>query len=287
MADTKIDTSGYNGALQRIGDYSGDNPMKQNTQNYNQFGYFLQGIDVTRQGIDQMTPYVPGVSRLFMHVVPPFMQVQFPTLTKNFKSYIETGYKSVDGISDLDVEFINIEGGFAQQSFNNVSHVRDSTEEITVQLYEMSGSPVRDFIETWITGVRDPRSGIAHYHGAIASGEVDYCEKNHTAEFVYYALDPTAKKIEYACLFAHCFPTRVQKSHLNYTSGTRGEVLLDVAFKVTKYEGRYVNDLAAYYLAKDNLNYNYLDFNPYRDGGAEESISYALDLQETAGASTT
>ena len=280
--------SNYDGSLQTGANFAGDY-MKKNTQNYNKFGYFLQGIDVTRQGIDQMTPYVPGVSRIFMHVVPPFMEVQFPQLSANFKSYVETGYKSVEGIQDMDVEFINIEGGFAQQSFNNVSHVRDTTEEITIQLYEMSGSPVRDFIETWITGVRDPRSGIAHYHGAIADGKLEYCEKNHTGEFVYYALDPTAKKIEYACMFAHCFPTRVQKSHLNYTSGTRSEVILDCTFKVTKYEGRYINDLAAYYLAKDNLNYNYLEFNPYRDGDgamrASVEAGYKLDLQTTAGAS--
>ena len=66
----------YDGSLQTGANMAGDY-MKQNTQNYNKFGYFLQGIDVTRQGIDQMTPYIPGVSRIFMHVVPPSMEMLF------------------------------------------------------------------------------------------------------------------------------------------------------------------------------------------------------------------
>lgn len=285
------------GTIQMAANSENNKYMRRNTKNFNKFGYFLQGIDVTRQGIDGMTPYVPGVSRIFMHVMPPFMleNDEMATIIKNFKSYLETGYKSVEGINDLDVEFITLEGGFAQQSFSNVSAVRETTDEITIQLYELAGSPVREALDTWITGVRDPRSGIAHYHGVLDDNEdYEYCEKNHTGEFVYYTLDPTGRKIEYACLFAHAFPTKVAKNHLNYTSGSRSEVTVDCTFKVTKYEGRYINDLAAYYLAKDQLEYNYLNFNPYRDTSegagttAESSVedAYQLDLPMREGASS-
>ena len=273
--------SDYNGTLQTGVDVASEH-MKHNTKNFNNFSYFLQGIDVTQQNLDQMTPYVPGVARFFMHTTPYFMANQYPEMTTNFKSYIETAYKSVEGIGDLDASFIDIEGGFAAQKFSNISSVTDSTDEITVQLYEQTGSPVREYLETWMTGARDPRSGIAHYHGGIDAG-IEYSEKYHTAEFVFYDLDPTARKIEYACMFAHAFPTKVGRSHLNYTSGSRGEVVMDVSFKVTKYEGQYINDLAAYYLIKDKLTYNYLKFNPYKDGGMAESVNsgYALTLGET------
>ena len=272
--------SDYDGTIQ-TGVSVANEYMKRNTKNYNNFSYFLQGIDVTQQNLDQMTPYVPGIARLFMLTTPYWMETQFPTMTKNFKSYIETGYKSVEGIGDLDADFIEIEGGWAAQKFSNISQVRDNTDEITIQLYEQTGSPVREFIETWMTGTRDSRNGVAHYHGGIDAG-IDYSEKNHTAEFVYFTMDPTARKIEYACMFAHCFPTKSPRSHLNYTSGSRGEVLMDLSFKTTKYESRYVNDLAAYYLIRDKLTYNYLNFNPYVDGGMDEAVgaAYALKLNE-------
>lgn len=239
--------------------------MRRNTKNYDELSYFLSGIDVTDQNLDQMTPYIPGLSRIYFHKTPYFMQKQFPTMTNNFRSYFETGYKSVEGINDIDVEFADYEGGWAGQKFSNVSLARDSTDEITVTLYELTGSPVREFIETWVTGVRDTRSGVAHYHGAVTTPNeegIAYSEKNHTGEFIYVCLDPTARFIEYACMFAHVFPSKVPKSHLNYTSGNRSEVTVDLSFKVTKYESKYINTIAAWYLANDTLKYNYLDFDP-------------------------
>ena len=267
------------GALQVAGGYGG-NYMKQNDKNYDGFKYFLEGIDVTDQNLDQMTPYVPGISRLYFHKVPYFMQIGFSDLTSNFRSYFETGYKSVSGIGNLTAEGVDIEGGWANQKFSNISTVRDETDTITVTLYEQTGSPVREFIETWMTGMRDPRSGVAHYHGHVTNpiqrdvttgdgqvGRVDYCERNHTGEFVYVDLDPTGRFIEYACLLAHVWPRVSPRDHLNYSSGNRDVVSLDLEFSVMKYEGKYINDIAAYYVAHDNLKYNYLDFNPMYSHG--------------------
>ena len=117
--------------------------MKRNTKDYNDLSYFISGIDVTQQNLDQLTPYIPGVSRLFMHRTPLFMEVGFPNLTRNFKSYIETGYKSISGIDSLQADFTPIDGGFAAQSFENISKVTDGSNTITVELWEQTGSPVR------------------------------------------------------------------------------------------------------------------------------------------------
>lgn len=259
--------------------------MRRNTKNYDELSYFLSGIDVTDQNLDQMTPYIPGLSRIYFHKTPYFMQKMFPEMTNNFRSYFETGYKSVDGINDIDVEFNTYEGGWAGQQFSNISIAKETTDTITVSLYELTGSPVREFIETWISGVRDPRSGVAHYHGGVATPKnegIAYSEKNHTGEMIYVCLDPTARYIEYACMFAHVIPSKVPKSHLNYTAGNRQEVSLDLEFKVTKYESKYINTIAAWYLANDTLKYNYLDFNPAYDdkawtgSGAYQSAGHAF-----------
>ena len=259
------------------------NYIRQNSKGYDSFKYFLEGIDVTDQNLDQLTPYTPGISRLYFHKVPKFMDQGFKDLTDHFRSYLETGYKSVQGIGNLTAESIDVEGGWANQKFSNISSVRDETDSITIELTEMTGSPVREFIETWLTGMRDPRSGVAHYHGQVETPTeegIEYCERNHTGEFIYVALDPTAQFIEYACLLAHVWPKNVPKEHLNYQSGQRDVVTMSLEFAATKYEGRYINDIAAYYLSKSNLKYNYLEFNPMHTTEGEE---LGLDAYMTSG----
>ena len=240
--------------------------IKSNSKSFEKFGYFLGGIDVTHQNLDQFTPYIKGVSRIFLHKPPAFMLKRYPEKTTSFKTYLETGYTSVDGISDISVDFTDFEGGFAGQQFSTVSLARDDTDTITIQLYELTGSPVREYLDTWITGTRDPRSGIAHYHGLIAEEGADYySERNHTAEMFYVNMDPTAMNIEYCCMFAHMFPTRVPKSHLNYEQGDRGNAQLDCEFKCSKYESPAINNIGAWYIANSTVNYNYLDFDPHVD----------------------
>ena len=237
--------------------------IKSNTKSFDKFGYFLGGIDVTHQNLDMFTPYIRGVSRIFLHKPPAFMQERFPDMTRRFKTYLETGYTSLDGLSDISVDFTDFEGGFAGQRYSTVSLARDETENITIQLYELTGSPIREYLDTWITGTRDPRSGIAHYHGVIAEKGADYySEKNHSAEMIYVNLDPTAINIEYCAMFAHMFPTRVPKAHLNYEKGNRDNALLDCEFRTTKYESPAINNIGAWYIANSNVNYNYLDFDP-------------------------
>lgn len=235
---------------------------KVNTKRYNKFSYFLGGIDVTDQNLELFVPYIQGVSRLFLYKPPIFMEKAYPEETTQFREYIETGYTRVDGISDISVDFVDFEGGFNGDKFSNVSQTHDDTDTLTVSLYEQSGSPVRNYVETWVSGVRDMRSGIAHYHGALAMNAVKYGERYHTAEFVYINLDPTAIELEYSCLFANCFPSKVPKGHLNYEKGNRDNVLMDLDFKTKKYESPAINMVGQNFLASSKIEYNYLHFTP-------------------------
>lgn len=242
--------------------------MVTNDGDYSKFSYFLTGVDVTSQNLDQMNPFIRGYARLFMYKKPYFMEKAFPELTNRFKSYIETGFRSVNGIGDIQVDFTTFEGGYTGQKFETVQIATDQTDTITIGLYEMSGSPCTEFLTTWITGVRDPRTGIAHYHGNVmgplddATDKIRYGEKNHTAEFVYFVTDPTGKFIEYACLLAHCFPEKVDRDQYNYDTNSHDATEIEVVLHCTKYESRYINDIAAYYLAIDTLKWSYLDFDP-------------------------
>ncbi len=259
----------------------GTNAINTNTKSFENFSYFLGGIDVTHQNLDQFTPYIRGVSRIFLHKPPLFMLSKYPDHTKRFKTYIETGYKQVDGIGDISVEFTTFEGGFNGQQFSTPQLARDDTESVTISVYELTGSPVREYIDTWVTGVRDIRSGIAHYHGAIEDGSVKYAEINHTAEFVYVTYDPTGLTPEYCCMFAHCFPRRVPKSHLNYETGNRDNVQMDLEFATTKYESPAINDIGVWYTLNSKINWNYLDFDPELNDtgymGASKGSVYSYD----------
>ena len=258
--------------------------IKSNTKSFDKFGYFLGGIDVTHQNLDQFTPYIRGVSRVFLHKPPAFMLERYPDMRRRFKTYLETGYTSLDGIGDISVDFTDFEGGFAGQRYSTVMLARDDTENVTIPVYELSRSPVREYLDTWVTGTRDPRSGIAHYHGVIAEkGAEYYSEKNHTAEMFYVNLDPTAINIEYCCMFAHMFPTRVPKAHLNYEKGNRDNALLDVEFRTTKYESPAINNIGAWYIANSNVNYNYLDFDPnvtVKGKGFNSAYTYDYGTEE-------
>ena len=258
-----------------------DGKVLKNTKTFENFSYFLGGIDVTHQNLDKFTPYIRGVSRIFLHKPPTFMNKLDSQMTKSFKTYLETGYKAVSGINDISVDFTTFEGGFAGQNFQTVQLARDDTESVTISVYELAGSPIREYLDTWVTGVRDPRSGIAHYHGLIekyfngnlAEG-LPYGEINHTAEFIYTTYDPTGLALEYACMFAHCFPRRVPKDHLNYESGNRGEVQMDLEFSAEKYESPAINDIGIWYTQNSKVNWNYLDFTPEYSVGNGESNGY-------------
>lgn len=237
--------------------------IKSNTKDYSKFSYWLGGVDVTQQNLDQFTPYIQGVSRIFMYQPPRYMDKMYRNETKRFKALVETGYTRIDGISDISVEFVDFEGGFNGDKFSTVSQAKDDTDTLTITIYEQTGSPVREYLDTWVTGTRDIRSGIAHYHGGIQQGTVAYGEKYHTAEYVYTTMDPTAQECEYVCMFAQCFPTKVPKSHLNYEKGNRDNVPLDLEFRTKKYESPAINQVGMWYLDASQVEYNYLNFTPH------------------------
>ncbi len=263
---------------------STNDSVKQNTKGFENFSYFLGGIDVTDQNLEQFTPYIRGVSRIFVHKLPPFLMYDYAEFSKRFKAYLETGYTSVDGIGDITVDFTDFEGGFAGQRYSTVSMSHDETENVTIQVYELSGSPIREYLDLWITGVRDPRSGIAHYHGQLS--QCGYSERNHTMEMFYVNLDPTAQQIEYVAMFAHMMPTRVPKSHLNYEKGNHDNAQLDLEFRTTKYESPAINDVGYWYIQNSKVNYNYLEFDPNIAGTRKGGVKDGWTWDYTNGAST-
>ena len=235
--------------------------IKRNTKDFSEYGLFMGGLDVTAKNIDQFDPLRTGYARIFITRMPRFMEVYMPEESKRIKHLIELGFTRFDGINDMQLETEDVTGGYTGSKFQVPSITRDETDGVTIACYEMSGSPIREYMETWMTGISDPLTGLSHYHGQI-SNEMPFRASNHTMELFFVATDPTGRddSIEYCCMFANMMPRSVKRSHFNYESGSHPAVSVDLEFTASKYESPQINAIGAALLKKYKILQDYINF---------------------------
>ena len=240
--------------------------IKNSSRDLTKYSLFLGGLNVKARALEQYDPLKTGYTRIFVVQMPKFMNRILPIASKNFKHMIEYGFKSIDGIQNLTMEYEAITGGYAGRSFEIPTILKDETNAITIKVQEMSGSPVREYIEMWLSGISDPHTGLCHYHGALdkdsATGNagMEAIQANQVAEMVYVSTDNTGREIEFACLLSNMIPKVVKRDHYNYESGTHNAVEYDVEFTCTMYTSPDVNNVAKLLLDKYKILTNYLDF---------------------------
>lgn len=240
--------------------------IKYNYKDLTKYSLFLGGLNVKAKALEQYDPLKTGYTRIFFVQMPKFMNHIMEKSTKNFKHMLEYGFKSIDGLQNLTMEYEQITGGYAGRSFEIPTILKDETNAITIKVQEMSGSPVREYIETWLTGISDPHTGLCHYHGAIDDDPVtgnqtmEAIQANQVAEAIYVSTDNTGRNIEFACLLSNMIPKVVKRDHFNYESGTHNAVEYDIEFTCTQYCSPDVNTVAALLLKKYRILTNYLNF---------------------------
>lgn len=262
--------------------------IKNNTTDMTGYSLFLGGLNVKRAALEQYNVLKTGKGRIFLTKMPYFMKELMPEATKNFKHVIEYGFMDIQGIQDLTMEFDSITGGYAGRSFEIPTILKDETNEITVKILEFAGSPMREYIEMWQTGVSDPNSGFTHYHGlaipqqnsngVFQKAKVEVSQSNHTMEAFYVMTDQTGFNIEFACMLCNMFPKTSARSHFNQTSGEMAHVELELAFTCTMYTSPDINAVAQLLLNKYRVLYNYLDF--ISDTASETNGVKYLDANE-------
>lgn len=237
-----------------------DGLKSQSESGLRDYALFLGGLDVTRDVLQSYDPFKTGFARIFMVRQPVFVRRAISDKMLNFKHMIEYANTGISGISDIDVQTEQMTGGFAGRSFQIPTIATDGTQNLSISVYEFSGSPIREVLWYWITGVSDLQSGFSTYHGV----DLDVRQSNHTAEFIYAVTDQSGKasNCEYACMFANCFPTNIQMDHLNYTAGQHEVVQYQIQFTCTKYESPQINKIAVQLLEKHQILMDSLDFNP-------------------------
>lgn len=263
--------------------------IKNNKTDMTGYSLFLGGLNVKRAALEQYNVLKTGKGRIFLTKMPFFMKALMPEATKNFKHVIEYGFMDIQGIQDLTMEFDSITGGYAGRSFEIPTILKDETNEITIKVLEFAGSPMREYLEMWMTGVSDPNSGFTHYHGlaipqpnengnGFKDPEVEVSQANHTMEAFYVMTDQTGYNIEFACMLCNMFPKTSARNHFNHTSGEMAHVELEIAFTCTMYTSPDINAVAQLLLNKYRVLYNFLDFKS--ETGSETNDVKSLSDEE-------
>lgn len=236
--------------------------IKQNTKDMTKYSLYMGGLNAKNKALAQYSPLKTGYGRIFLVRMPTFMNKMFPTKTKNFKHMIEYGFTALDGLQNLTLEFEQTTGGYAGRQMDVATVAKDETNEITLRAYEFAGSPLREFIQLWISGISDPLSGLTHYHGALEKHGLAASPENHTMEAIYVATDSTGRSdgIEYAALLTNMMPKNAKVDHFNYEAGTHNLVSTDIPFSVVPYQSAQINSIAKALMTKYTVLRNHLDF---------------------------
>ncbi len=211
----------------------------------------------------QKDPLVSGFAFVKWLNVPDWV-------TKEYASFVkmtEKNLRAFSGINDIDMNTFAIQEGFTG-SENMFAGSAQMFQGFSMTHREYSGSPIRNAYTHWVTGVRDPVTGIATYPKKY---QKEYSAKNHTGELIYIMTRPdadntgNAKIIEFACLFTMVMPTKVPMGHLNFTAGSNDGTEIEMPFVGVPHIGKAVNEIAAQQLQK--LNYEFMNAGDFKYEG--------------------
>jgi len=246
------------------------------------YALFMGGLNVTHDVLVNYDPLKTGYGRIFMIRKPVFLDNTIPNKLKKFKHILEYGNTAISGINDVTVNFNQLTGGYVGKTFEIPSYASDDTNQFTVNCYEFSGSPIREVIHTWINGTTDLLTGLAHYNG----DQIAKLQSNQTAEFIYVATDNTGEQVEYACLFANCFPKNIKNDHWNYQSGEHNLVEYNIEFTCTKYESMQINKVAKSLIDRYKLLSNSLNFYSGVNSGDNTTLGSGIGYDIKTGQMT-
>jgi hypothetical protein len=187
-------------------------------------------------------PLVTGYAFFKWTKIPKWVETVFPA----FKTMTEKNFLSGFSLADIELETTTIQAGFSGNEYNVATNSKKNNTDFSIKHREFSGSPMRNMYQYWITGIRDPETGIATYpkvHG------VDYAAKNHTGEIIYIVTRPDANNvdmnnIEFACYFTAVMPTKIQLSQFNYDTASHDAVEYEQSFKGCYHMSPEVDSLA-------------------------------------------
>jgi hypothetical protein len=154
----------------------------------------------------------------------------------------------------------SVSSGFNANEYHIAGGIQKANTDFTIKFQEYSGSPVRAMFQYWVSGMRDPETGLATY---VAATGGNYGAKHHTGELLYIVTRPDAhnangNNIEFAAYYTSVMPTKIALNHLNYSIGDRTAVEIDMPFKGNLHMSPRVDALAETMLKATTFGYKAL-----------------------------
>ena len=257
--------------------------IKESTVDFSTDNLFTGVWNLNENNIERFDPFIGGQAAIYWTRLPQFFTTD---ATKNFRSLTTRNFKSFSGIGDITLDTDQISHGFTGNELPVATTIKKENTSFTLKHYELAGSPIRELYQYWVTGIRDPETGIATYHGQLKEGGLTYSMKNHTGELIYVVTDPSfalggASGIEFAAYYTNVFPTKIPQDHLNYSSGDHGLVEVDIEFRGCFHQSSDINSLAAQIMKSSAYNKTYGDYkvtssNGGTSGGNDVSADSAV-----------
>lgn len=207
--------------------------------------------------LKQFDLFESGYSFLTVVSVPRFMQLLAAqdTKVKNLQDGIvhimECEFKGLDGIPDVTADAGTISNGANEmQLINNVT--METSIQVSMSFYERSGSLITNYLNYYLTGIKDPYSKAKTYHGLIGSSVTDPGPDYEVFTFLYYVTDNTMRSIEKAYLLCNAQPVTAPNGTLyNSQRGTYDFQELNLSFNCYPIVGDQINKYAAMMLQND------------------------------------
>jgi hypothetical protein len=236
--------------------------INQATNTFVDANIFKGIIRLDDKNINQFQQKMTGYGFFFWTKSPPMFDKGNPDLWRAFKNYTEKGATTFDGFGSMTLDTTEITGGLNGKPIVLPVISKEDQNTFSMQIWEPKGSLGRSTMEWWISGISDPETTFRHYHGLIASGALESKPGNHTAECVYIQTDETGYGIESAYFFANVFPTSIDKSDSNLSSGDHVYVQLTLEFSCRRYQSQYINEVAKEIIKNYWKIEHYQEFKP-------------------------
>jgi hypothetical protein len=189
-------------------------------------------------------PFLMGQAVIIWTKIPKWVQDKFT----DFENLTQKNFRGFDGLSDIELNTAGVTEGFTANEYHVAQNLGAKPNQFTLKALEYSGSPIRRAYQYWVSGIRDPRTGVSTYH---ADGGPSYAAKNHTGELMYIVLRPDAGNredpsvIEFACYWTAVMPKRIALGHLNWAVATQNvPVEIDMPFSGVMHQGPAVDQKA-------------------------------------------
>lgn len=219
-------------------------------------------------------PLVTGFGMIMFTRFPGWVDQVFP----HARQLLQKNFAGLDGIADIELGTADVQEGFSQNGYQVAQNIGAKTNNFSLKHLEYSGSLISRIYNFWVSGIRDPDTGIATYPKMFG---IDYAAYNHTCEMMYVSLRPDANNfenknvIEFAAYFTAAFPKKISIGHFNYAKASQnGPVEIDQNFSGVMHIGPGVDALATRLLRDENYRkVNILEASDYEASG-EQRMGY-------------